>query len=103
MIDEWKRDIEVLAKFENVMCKVSGIITEADWKNWTYEQIEPYLEVVFEAFGIDRIMYGSDWPVCLVAGEYAQVKGIVEKYTQNFSETEKAKIFGGNAAKFYKI
>lgn len=103
MIDEWKRDIEVLAKFENVMCKVSGIITEADWKNWTYEQIEPYLEVVFEAFGIDRIMYGSDWPVCLVAGEYAQVKGIVEKYTQNFSEMEKAKIFGGNAAKFYKI
>jgi L-fuconolactonase len=103
LIDEWKRDIVALAKFENLQCKVSGIITEADWKNWTYEQIKPYLEVVFDAFGADRIMFGSDWPVCLVAGEYAQVKGIIETYTADFSATEKAKIFGQNAARFYGI
>lgn len=103
LIDEWKRDIQSLAKFENLQCKVSGIITEADWKNWTYKQIKPYLDVVFEAFGIDRIMFGSDWPVCLVAGDYAQVKGIVETYTEDFSDSEKNKVFGENATKFYSI
>ncbi len=103
LIDEWKRDIQSLAKFENLQCKVSGIITEADWKNWTYKPIKPYLDVVFEAFGIDRIMFGSDWPVCLVAGDYAQVKGIVETYTEDFSDSEKNKVFGENATKFYSI
>lgn len=103
LIDEWKRDIQSLAKFENLQCKVSGIITEADWKNWTYKLIKPYLDVVFEAFGIDRIMFGSDWPVCLVAGDYAQVKGIVETYTEDFSDSEKNKVFGENATKFYSI
>ena len=103
LIDEWKKDIKTLAKFENVQCKVSGIVTEADWKSWTYEQIKPYLDVVFDAFGTDRTMFGSDWPVCLVAGEYAQVKGIIETYTDDFSASEKAKIFGENAAKFYGI
>lgn len=103
LIDEWKNDIKSLAKFENLQCKVSGIITEADWKNWTYEQIKPYLDVVFDAFGTDRIMFGSDWPVCLVAGEYAQVKGIIETYTEGFSDSEKNKVFGENAAKFYGI
>jgi L-fuconolactonase len=103
LIDEWEKDIKALAKFDNLQCKVSGIITEADWKNWTYEQIKPYLDVVFEAFGTDRIMFGSDWPVCLVAGEYAQVKGIIETYTSNFSASEKAKVFGENAARFYGI
>ena len=92
-----------LAKFENLQCKVSGIITEADWKNWTYEQIKPYLDIVFDTFGTDRIVFGSDWPVCLVAGEDAQVKGILETYTKGFSATEKAKIFGQNAARFYGI
>jgi L-fuconolactonase len=103
LIKEWKNDIQTLAKFDNIMCKVSGIITEADWKKWTYEQIKPYLDVVFEAFGTDRIMFGSDWPVCLLAGEYAQVKGLVETYTKDFSDSEKAKVFGINAAKFYGI
>ncbi len=103
LIDEWKRDIQSLAKFENLQCKVSGIITEADWKNWTYKLIKPYLDVVFEAFGIDRIMFGSDWPVCLVAGDYAQVKGIVETYTEDFSDSEKNKVFGENATKFYSM
>ena len=103
LIDEWKRDIKSLAKFENLQCKVSGIITEADWKSWTYEQIKPFLDVVFEAFRTDRIMFGSDWPVCLVAGDYSQVKGIIETYIKDFSVSEKAKVFGKNAAKFYGI
>lgn len=103
LIDEWERDIRALARFENLQCKVSGIITEADWKNWTYEQIKPYLEVVFDAFGTDRIMFGSDWPVCLVAGEYSQVKEIIDTYTKGFSASEKAKVFGENAARFYGI
>ena len=103
LIDDWKKEIESLAKFENVHCKVSGIITEADWKNWTYEQIKPYLDVVFEAFGTNRIMFGSDFPVCLLAGEYTQVKDIIETYTTHFLASEKSKIFGENAAKFYKI
>jgi L-fuconolactonase len=101
LIDEWKKNIKTLAKLENIQCKVSGIITEADWKNWTYEQIKPYLDVVFDAFGTDRIMFGSDWPVCLVAGEYAQVNGIIKTYTKDFSASEKTKIFGENAANFY--
>jgi L-fuconolactonase len=103
LIDEWKKAIAALAKFQNVQCKVSGIITEADWKSWNYEQIKPYLDVVFEAFGIDRIMFGSDWPVCLLAGSYGQIKGIVDTYTEAFSTSEKAKVFGENAAQFYGI
>jgi L-fuconolactonase len=103
LIDEWKRDIKSLAKFENLQCKVSGIITEADWKMWTYEQVKPYLDIVFDAFGTDRIMFGSDWPVCLVAGDYSQVKKIIETYMKDFSYSEKAKVFGQNAAKFYGI
>jgi L-fuconolactonase len=103
LIDDWKKDIEDLAKFENVQCKISGIITEADWGKWTYQHIKPYLDVVFESFGTDRVMFGSDWPVCLVAGEYAQVKAIVETYTKDFSTSEKSKVFGINAAKFYNF
>jgi L-fuconolactonase len=101
LIDVWERDIKSLAKFENLQCKVSGIITEADWKRWDYEQIKPFLDVVFDAFGTDRIMFGSDWPVCLVAGDYSQVKEIIETYMKDFSISEKAKVFGENAARFY--
>ena len=103
LIDVWEKDIKSLAKFENLQCKVSGIITEADWKMWTYEQIKPFLDVVFDAFGTDRIMFGSDWPVCLVAGDYSQVKGIIETYMKDFSISEKAKVFGENASRFYGI
>jgi len=103
LIDEWKRDIKSLAKFENLQCKVSGIITEADWKSWTYEQIIPFLDIVFESFGVERIMFGSDWPVCLVAGDYSRVKKIIETYMKDFSVSEKAKVFGENSARFYGI
>jgi L-fuconolactonase len=102
-IDEWKKDMKALASFPNIHCKLSGMVTEADWKTWQPEDFHPYLDVVVNAFGTGRVMFGSDWPVCLVAGSYDKVVNIVEQYTASFSENEKQKIFGGNAAAFYKI
>lgn len=102
-IEEWKKDIEALAKYENVYCKVSGMVTEADHKNWKREDFNPYLDVVFEAFGIDRLMYGSDWPVCLLAGSYQQVLDVMEGYTSKLSANEQAMFWGGNATKFYNL
>ena len=102
-IDQWKHDLSRLASQENVLCKISGMITEADWKSWTYEQLVPYLDVAFEAFGTGRLMFGSDWPVCLVAGNYQQVKHILERYLADFSEHEKKQVFGLNAARFYQL
>lgn len=102
-IATWKKDLTTLAAHENVFCKVSGMITEADYHTWTYAQLVPYLDAVFEAFGTNRIMFGSDWPVCLVAGDYAEVLGILEEYTAGFSGQEKAQVFGLNALKFYGL
>ncbi|EHQ27771.1 amidohydrolase family protein [Mucilaginibacter paludis] len=100
-IDEWARDINTVAQHDNVWCKVSGMVTEADWKNWKAEDFFPYLDVAFEAFGADRLMFGSDWPVCQVAASYAEMKGIVEQYTSALSVDEQAMFWGGNAAGFY--
>lgn len=80
VIYPWKTDLEELAKYENVYCKVSGIVTEADWQNWTPNEIYPYLDVVFGAFGTNRILIGSDWPVCLIAGDYSKVMSVVMDY-----------------------
>ena len=87
-ISEWKREMQKIARFENVYCKISGMVTEADWKNWKQDDFIPYIDVVMEAFGPNRIMYGSDWPVCLVAASYERMLGIVEEYFSSFSETE---------------
>ncbi|MCU7548422.1 amidohydrolase family protein [Chitinophagaceae bacterium LB-8] len=102
-IDEWKKDIAMVAQFENVFCKVSGMVTEADWKNWKKEEFTPYLDAVVEAFGIKRLMYGSDWPVCLVAAPYERMLGIVKDYFSSFSEEEQKLFFGGNAWQFYDL
>lgn len=102
-LDGWSRGIRAIAKHPNVWCKVSGLVTEADWKRWTASDFRPYLDVVFETFGVDRLMFGSDWPVCLLGGNYAKVKAIVDDYTQSFSAADKDKIFGGNAARFYGL
>lgn len=101
--EEWKDAIRAVAAFPNVSCKISGMVTEADWKHWKPEHFRPYLDTVVEAFGPGRIVFGSDWPVCLVAAEYAQVVGIVEDYFAGFSAEERAALFGGNAAKFYSL
>jgi L-fucono-1,5-lactonase len=102
-LDNWARGIRSIAKHPNAWCKVSGLVTEADWKRWTADDIRPYLDGVFEAFGVDRLMYGSDWPVCLLAANYGRVKSLLEDYTQHFSATDKNKIFGGNAVRFYGL
>lgn len=99
----WEKGIRAISQFPNVMCKVSGLVTEADWKNWKYEDFVFCLDVVFSAFGVDRLMYGSDWPVSLLAAEYSECVNIIEKYMSNFSDEDKRKVFGENAARFYGL
>lgn len=102
-ISDWKRDIEMVAQHENVYCKVSGMVTEADLQNWKTEDFAPYLDTVTASFGMDRLMYGSDWPVCLAAGNYTKVLNIVKSYFQTFSEYDQQRFFGGNAIDFYRL
>ena len=97
----WREQIRELAKYPNVMCKVSGMITEADHVAWKPENFTPFLDVVVEAFGDDRLMYGSDWPVCLLAGSYARTFQLAADYFAKVSDEARAKVFGGNAEHFY--
>ena len=102
-LSPWREQIRELAKLPNVACKVSGMVTEADWQNWRADDFKPYLDTVFEAFGPERLMFGSDWPVCLLAGSYERVFGLVENYVRQLSADIHAKFFGGNAARFYGL
>ncbi|MEO6722893.1 MAG: amidohydrolase family protein [Ferruginibacter sp.] len=102
-ITEWENNIRALGNFENVYCKLSGMVTEADWTGWKQEDFAPYMDVVVQSFGTGRIMFGSDWPVCLVAASYEQVLEITTAYFAAFSENEKELFFGGNATKFYNL
>lgn len=99
----WAVLMKEIAKQENVHCKLSGMITEADFNSWTPDQINPYMDLVLNAFGSDRVMFGSDWPVCLVAGEYAQVKRLVTDFISKLSLIEQAQIMGTNAIQFYNL
>jgi L-fuconolactonase len=99
----WSEHIRSLAKNRNVYCKVSGMVTEADWKNWKPDDFKPYLDVLFETFGADRLMFGSDWPVCLVAGGYGEVLDLVAQYAQKLKPLDKDKLFGLNAVRFYGL
>ncbi|MES1160717.1 MAG: amidohydrolase family protein, partial [Bacteroidota bacterium] len=101
--EEWKAAIRAVAIHENVYCKISGMVTEADWKQWKPEDLHPYIDTVVEAFGPKRIMYGSDWPVCLVAASYEQVFGLMKDYFCGYSAAEQEAFFGGNAIKFYNL
>jgi len=102
-IAAWATQIGAMARYPNVYCKLSGMVTEADWRHWTPADFNPYLDVVFEAFGADRLMFGSDWPVCLLAASYQQVKQIVEEYVDRKAPAEREKIFGANAIRFYDL
>jgi len=102
-LKEWEKGIKAIAAFDNVYCKVSGMVTEADWENWQPADFNNYLEVVTNSFGTGRLMYGSDWPVCNVAADYGQVVNIVKDYFSTFSQTEQQAFFGGNAIGFYNI
>ncbi|MBT8297875.1 MAG: amidohydrolase family protein [Maribacter sp.] len=101
--DGWSVLMKEIAKQENVYCKLSGMITEADFNDWTSKEIIPYMDLVLEAFGPKRIMFGSDWPVCLVAGDYEQVKRLVTDFITNLSSSEQTKIMGTNAIEFYNL
>ncbi|HKQ87835.1 MAG TPA: amidohydrolase family protein [Candidatus Acidoferrales bacterium] len=102
-ISEWAGQMRTIAQSPNVYCKVSGIVTEADWRTWRAEEFRPYLDVVFGAFGVDRLIFGSDWPVCLLAGTYSRVKQLIVDYLADFPESDRAKIFGANAVHFYGL
>lgn len=102
-LDEWKPLLREMARRPNVCCKLSGLFTEANWKGWSPADFYPYLDVVFEAFGTDRLLFGSDWPVMLLSGIYVQWKSLLEKYMERFPEEDKQKVFGRNAELFYKL
>jgi len=101
--DGWGILMKEIAKHQNVFCKMSGMITEADYQKWTADQINPYMELVLNTFGTERVMYGSDWPVCLVAGNYKQVKGLLTKFIAKLSPAEQNAIMGLNAIEFYNL
>jgi L-fuconolactonase len=102
-IEPWRTGIRELGRFPNLSVKISGLVTEADWKQWKKEDFKPYIDTVVEAFGTDRLLFGSDWPVCLVAAPYGAVAFLVNDYFSSFSAAEQDRIFGGNAIQFYKL
>lgn len=103
LLEEWKRDISSVAAYKNVYCKISGMVTEANWDKWEQDDFTPYLDTVTDVFGMERIMFGSDWPVCLVAASYTEVAEIVRNYFASFSSAEQDKFFGANAIQFYNL
>jgi len=102
-ISPWKEDLKRLAKFPAVFCKLSGMVTEAKWKQWHPEDFRRYLDIVIDAFGTDRVMIGSDWPVSTLSGDYASTMRIVVDYAEQFPPKVRDGILGGNGARFYHI
>ena len=101
--ENWIKEIKAMAQYPNVYCKISGMATEAQWDTWTMDTLKPYIDTVVEAFGTERIMFGSDWPVCLVASSYEKwLKGL-QNYFNTFSISEQEDFFANNAIKFYKL
>lgn len=102
-IEPWARDIKRLAEFDNVFCKISGLVTEAHWTSWQARDFEPYLDVVLSAFGPRRLMIGSDWPVCTLAADYASVINLEADYIERLSRDEQEAILQKNPIEFYSI
>jgi L-fuconolactonase len=102
-ITDWEKGIRTLAEYDNVYCKLSGMVTENDWKEWKKDDFTPYIDIVVDAFGIEKLMFGSDWPVCLLAASYEETFGIVKDYFSSFSKDEQEMLFGGNAERFYNL
>lgn len=100
---EWRREFDALAALPNVTCKLSGLVTEADWRRWTPGQLRPYLDAALEAFGPSRVMMGSDWPVCLLAARYDDVVALVRDALAEYSEDEQEQVLGGTARDFYRL
>lgn len=102
-LDAWKADFQKAATYPNVYCKLSGMVTEAKWNAWTTDDLKPYVDIALESFGPDRLMYGSDWPVCELAGSYSQVFEATRSLTLQLSESEQQKIFQDTARAFYNL
>lgn len=102
-IEEWKKDLKATAAFQNVYCKLSGMVTETDLTSWKPADFSPYIGAAIESFGIDRVMFGSDWPVCLMGASYKQCCLILDQNTLHLSRAEKEKLWGLNAKKFYGL
>jgi L-fuconolactonase len=102
-IEPWKTLMRTLATFPNVVCKVSGMITEANWINWRTQDFRPYINLLLEVFGAKRLMFGSDWPVCTLAGSYPQVVELAKSVTSSFSKSENEDFWGGTACRIYGL
>ena len=102
-IGEWARELKPLAAFPNVSCKLSGLVTEANWSNWRVEDLKPYVETSLEYFGPERMIFGSDWPVCLLAATYERVLDALQSLLAHLNEDERRRIFSDNAVKFYRL
>jgi L-fucono-1,5-lactonase len=102
-LEPWATHMRTLAAHENVVCKLSGLVTEADWKTWTVDDLRPYAETVLEAFGPGRVMFGSDWPVCTLATSYARWVETVEDLIRPLTTAERERIMGGTAAEAYRL
>ncbi len=100
---KWRNSMRELAEFEHLHCKISGMITEAHWQYWTEKDLRPYIDVAMETFGPDRCMFGSDWPVCTLAGSYGQVISTLRSYLATFTKGEQSKILGQNCIDFYGL
>ena len=103
LLKPWASNMIELGKYKNVYCKLSGLVTENDWNLWTEDDFIPYFETVFEAFDTNRLVFGSDWPVCMLAASYEQTLSILENNINGFSDQEKSKIWGENAIRFYNL
>lgn len=102
-LEPWATGLRALAALPNVACKASGMVTEADWTRWRPADLRPYLDVVFEAFGTERVMIGSDWPVCTLAASYEETMGVVTEYIGNLSAPERGLVLGENSVRWYRI
>jgi L-fuconolactonase len=102
-VEPWRENLRRLAEREHVFCKLSGLATEADWSRWTEEHLSIYLDTVLDAFGPQRVMFGSDWPVCLLATTYARWHDVVNQFCPRLSASERDRIFGGTAIKAYEL
>jgi len=102
-IQRWRRDLRALAESGHVMAKLSGLVTEADWHHWTPEGMRPYLDVAFECFGYERLMIGSDWPVCTLAADYGRTMRVVTDYLRDRPSREQDAVLGGNAARLWRL
>ena len=102
-INEWSQAFRPLARYPNINCKLSGLVTEANWHSWQADDLRPFVDCALECFGVDRMIFGSDWPVCLLAATYDRVLDSCQEILQNLSDIDREKIFATNAAKFYRL